>query len=397
MAEPDVTEAWSRLRAILDVEGWDEAAAREQMSVLVSASTSAAPADRMKLADVMGRYLRDAPVRAAGLAALTGGALVEHGGPVTPLSDAIFERLPGILAAAERFVVAAHEAFPDPPEPPDEPPPGSLPVGADLLLPPEWVAERARIDLEAVVKFLVLDHWCYALIAMATRERSVLEWLVTHGGLRDALQPLADASGGAHWLWNLCLVPLREPLVFVDLPSLRVFDLEMDGVASNFELHSLLDAALAGPLGHPRPPAEVLDCLAGRGEQTRDVGSVGRWNLYSWRVARLAEGGTDGPSAHWVWGEGRPADIPRFDALRVVLGGAPSYSRSWTTQRSYGALAPRITLVRERSQADARAFVEALRARAPELPAPAVSRGSSPAPVSWLDRLKARLGLGPKR
>src|SRR5262245_60774397 len=172
------------------------------MSVLVSAATSAVPADRMRLADSMGRYLREAPVRAAGLAALTGGALVEGGGPVTPLSDAILERLPGILAAAERFVVAAHAAFPDPPEPPEDPPPGSLQVGADLVLPPEWVKEHARVDLEALVKFMVLDHWCYALIAMATRERSVLEWLVTDGGLRGALQPLSDASGGAHWLRN---------------------------------------------------------------------------------------------------------------------------------------------------------------------------------------------------
>src|SRR5262245_9045735 len=111
------------------------------MSVLVSAATSAAPADRMSLADAMGRYLREAPVRAAGLAALTGGALAENGGPITPLSDAILERLPGILAASGRFVAAARAAFPDPPEPPDDPPADSVQVGTDLFIPGEWVRE----------------------------------------------------------------------------------------------------------------------------------------------------------------------------------------------------------------------------------------------------------------
>ena len=40
-------------------------------------------------------------------------------------------------------------------------------------------------------------------------------------------------------------------------------------------------------------------------------------------------------SAHWVWNEGVPADIPPFEGTRVVLLGPPPYDRSWNCVRKF--------------------------------------------------------------
>ena len=66
----------------------------------------------------------------------------------------------------------------------------------------------------------------------------------------------------------------------------------------------------------------------------------GVFNLWSWHglksdgTLRDAMSG----SAHWIWNEGVPADIPTFEGTRFVLLGPPPYVRWWNSGRRFPAL-----------------------------------------------------------
>jgi hypothetical protein len=313
-----------------------------------------------------------------------------------------------VLAAAERFVTAVRAAFPEPTDETEEDPPDDAVWVDPVHVPRPWVEDFAARDRDAVAAYVGLDNWCHPLIAMATRDRPLLVRLAGDAAFQSALAPASEASGGAGWLANLLQVPMHETLEFVDVRSGRAFELLADGVASNFELHTLLAAALAPPLGHAPPGRLVLDCLAGRGPQSSNAPSEGFWNLYIWHAAAVPPGALrSAPHDLWIWNEGKPADIPRFENRRVVLAGEAAYPRSWSTSRSYGALYPRIDLVRELPPDEARERIARLRAEAttlrPELakpPEPA-REDVRPDPPSraeekggTLGRLLKRIGLG---
>ncbi len=404
MADQTLTASWRRLAALFSDPDWDAEEAHGLLHALVGTTHEAPRSEQALVAGEMAAHIRTAGLQEAGPVALAAGVLVEHGGPVEPLSEAILFRLPAVLSASARFVAAARAAFPDDAEGDDEEsddaeheddrPEGAIMVGPTAV-DRAWVDGLAQRDGEAAVAYTSLDQWCQPLTAMATRWRPLLQRLAADQRLRDALRPLSDATPGAQWLWGLALVPLEETFVFVDAPSQRAFEVLVDGVASNFELHSLLDAALAGPLGHPPPHADVLDCLSGRGPQSVERQSEGRWNLCTWRAAVF--GTTPVPHAHWVWNEGRPADIPRFEGRRLVLATPPAYPRSWTTSRTYEALVPRVQLLRELTAADASALNARLRAKAEaEVPVEARAvdgRAQGQRRGSWWERLKAAMGL----
>jgi hypothetical protein len=135
----------------------------------------------------------------------------------------------------------------------------------------------------------------------------------------------------------------------------------MDGVPINFALHTLLAAALADALGHEPPPAEVLGCLRGQGPGSCRVPSRGTWNLYTWKAAARPPEQLEGmPLEDWVWNEGRPADVPRFEGTRLVLAGLETVERTWNTQRTFEALPADVRLERELSETEARALLRRL-------------------------------------
>jgi hypothetical protein len=46
----------------------------------------------------------------------------------------------------------------------------------------------------------------------------------------------------------------------------------------------------------------------------------------------------------WIWNEGRPADIPQLDGVRVVVLEPEPYPRSWNTGRQYPLMSPLLRL-----------------------------------------------------
>jgi hypothetical protein len=230
---------------------------------------------------------------------------------------------------------------------------GSTPV------PSDWIQAFAAQDPPAVGAYNTLREWCLPLISIVTRQRRLLIDLVARDQLRAAVAPLAAVHGTADFLLTLLLIPLDEPLNFIHAPSRRAFSLIMDCVPNNFTLHTLLASALANALGHAPPPPEVLRCIAGEGPGSCEVPSKGTWNLYTWKAAaQPLEHLNKAPLEDWVWHEGRPADIPHLDRVRVVLAGENRIERSWNTLRTFDTLPVGVRLERELSEPESRKLLE---------------------------------------
>jgi len=224
---PGLALLWGQLEGLLANPNWDGDEVNPVVQAMAPA-TGRAPAEELAVvAGEMARFIRSAPAQEAGIVALCSGTVAEKGGPPDDLYAALLARLPGVLAAAERFVQAVEAAF-EPPEDEQEPPPQALWVGS-IPVPLEWRRTFAGRDAEAVGAYNALRYWCLPVISIATLHRQLLTDLVCHEEVRAAVAPLADVSGPAHFLLALTLVPLDEPLLFVHGPTRRASRLIMEG------------------------------------------------------------------------------------------------------------------------------------------------------------------------
>ena len=190
-----------------------------------------------------------------------------------------------------------------------------------------------------------------ALVPAAAR---LLEEVPQHALDSDddhADEQLAVAHEGAHWLAVMASVLDREPLLVLEPEHRRGFVGWMSGVVDNFQLHTLLLERLP-PVGDERPPIdpEVAAVARGEGPQKLDRAVEGGWNLYAWtavaRTGVLPDPDTE-PDGTWIWGEGRPEEIPLFEARRALLLGPASYVRTWNADRTFPDLAASIEVERE--------------------------------------------------
>ncbi|ONI81195.1 hypothetical protein ALI144C_21900 [Actinosynnema sp. ALI-1.44] len=183
----------------------------------------------------------------------------------------------------------------------------------------------------------------YALGAWTAPAIAVLQ----HSDVRSALPHrgvLADLVGRIGPLREDlgCLVDLlevldNEPFVVLHRASGRGYELTVSGVAGNFQLQTLLAAALVGPerdgLIAGTPPDPVWVAAASDGDPVPHDGVSGQFNLVD-------------HAGSWIWGEGRPADIPVLDGRRVVLLEPLPYPRTWNPGRLFGRMRPSVQLDR---------------------------------------------------
>jgi hypothetical protein len=172
-------------------------------------------------------------------------------------------------------------------------------------------------------------------------------------GLLPALRRLEPYHPGAAWLRQILDVLDDEPIVVIDVAARTGCEGTMSGVASNFELFVLIAAAVSGDpavgyLDLPRPPEAAVRCLAGQGAQDSGIVVEAGFNAYAYSAlgdsCTLPDASDYGGSAHWIWGEGEPWEIPALDGTRVVLVGPPSYARLIPAQRTFASLHARLDL-----------------------------------------------------
>lgn len=144
----------------------------------------------------------------------------------------------------------------------------------------------------------------------------------------------------------------------VHLPALgRVFDVHVDGVVSNWDLHVLLAHALAE---HGVPVVSnaqaVIDNLTSPADAPADTTVQGTWNMYTHEALGLDLVANTPPTAMWVLGEGSPRDVPSLDGERVLVLGPASFVRTWNAQRSLHARCAHVRVAREWTPDEVRAL-----------------------------------------
>ncbi|MEW9551402.1 hypothetical protein [Nonomuraea sp. NPDC050783] len=318
-----------------------------------SADGQALTATLARLGDLFERV----PVRIGARLGVLCGALAELGGDPEPVAGPLVAELSDCLELAGAF--AAHWRSATGGEPPE-------PVDDDH----EWteaVADRltaAPLTREAAVE--LTDAWSLAhLRAMPVVSILQLSPRLRHAvpgreRLIAALGTVLDERPDLESLAGLLRVLDNERLVVLHRPTGRGYEVVIGGIGDNFQLHTLLADALSGPdaeglLEGVRPDPEWV---RGAADGPVDPGAPpvrGQFNL------------VDG-YGKWVWNEGRPADIPRLDGVRVLVLDPPPYQRSWSPGRLYPMMRGSVRLRRVLPADEAAAWLAKV---APEAGVPA--------------------------
>lgn len=170
----------------------------------------------------------------------------------------------------------------------------------------------------------------------------------------------------------------------LDRSSRRGFRVRFEGIADNFQLHTLLADALIGEEGQglagQRPDPRWVAAFRDSDPDPQAKIVHGWWNLV----------GADGT---WVWNEGVPSDIPLLQGERVLILEEQTYPRSWNAGRIYPLVEGSLWVVEELPAEQAEywwSLVEPEDA-APALPAAdtADDSGEPSAAASWWEEPSA--------
>lgn len=291
----------------------------------------------------------DAPTRPdmAGMIAMLCGALVERGLPPMIALGSILNRLEHQVAPdAIEFVAACQQAAEDAEPPaPSSKPDSSEPNGAEQKPPDpieKYGEQIANLMPTAAEAFRALEPFSLAAIAMLSRSMEARRASWQRTSLRRSLAELGGQYGHAGMLWMMLQVLDDEPVVVIHPEQAKGYQVRISGLAENFQLHTLLADALIGRFSSQwlrgKRPGRVEVAAARNGPiQENGPHATGSFNLWSWRglkrdgTLRDAMGG----SAHWIWNEGVPNDIPSFEGTRLVLLGPPPYPRYWNAIRRF--------------------------------------------------------------
>lgn len=308
---------------------FDGDAAREAARALLDVSAGAPLADaRRVIASLASDIDRDA--ESLVLSVVMSGALVERGVPGGELERVLFPRIARWLSegvAQLDQLLADH-------------PPESRGEADDEVDENEWVGIRL-CDERA---WVLIGETHLAAVALLGADAGARK---NQRRLLPALRRLEPYHPGAAWLRQILDVLDDEPIIVIDVARRTGARGTMTGVASNFELFVLIAHAAAN-LELPRPPEAAVRCLLGQGAQDSGIVVETAFNAYAYSALgeheRLPEPSDYGGSAHWIWGEGEPWEIPALDGTRVVLIGPPSYARLVPAQRTFAALRAELRL-----------------------------------------------------
>jgi hypothetical protein len=268
--------------------------------------------------------------------ALVAGAYVEWGG--SPLALAANAPACALYTMWLRTkfselwpVVGGGRAEPDPAQPPP------MTELIDLFRAAAAALGLSEQDATSTaLAWFDVHHWVSLMITvMARREFCDAADLLSEIG--QAAGRLGEAVPRVHWLVGLAQVLDDEPIVAIDHATGRGFRLTMSGVGDNYQLHTLLaDRLIGDPVrgfltGEPPVPAWVAAATTGSPHRPADDPIRRRFRLFD------AAGG-------YIYPEGRPADIPPVDGVRVIVIHPSRGIYGWLAGRTYEHMTPTLTL-----------------------------------------------------
>ncbi|GIG84079.1 hypothetical protein [Planotetraspora kaengkrachanensis] len=253
--------------------------------------------------------------------AMLAGQLIEVGASPGDALGALSVRIAEGLELATRFPALWGEA--ELPDPNEEDQAGQ-------------VMERLVDDQPVVEAWFTVGEWVQGLL-LPMQRKDVRLALPFRERLGAALAATPEQIDRAYWLHGLLQVVDDEPLLVLDRLGERGYEVTISGIGDNFQLHTLLAAALIGdPAAGLIPgerPAPTWIAAATTGEMQPAGGISGQFNLVD-------------ATGEWIWNEGRPADIPFAEGRRVVVLDPPPYPRSWNAGRAYPLMEPALTVDR---------------------------------------------------
>jgi hypothetical protein len=309
----------------------------------------------------------------ASAVALGCGALVENGGDPDIAVGAVLAHLPDTLAAAAVFIDACEQLAGQGQEEAEgeaeEEAENEEEEEADVVDRFGYqVAQELPDEGQA---WLSLRPMALGAIAMLGRSPRARQQARGMEHLLDRAGYLAGRHPQVRFLHLMLRVLDNEELLVLHPETKRGYRVRISGIADNFQLHLLLADTLIGDQGRGLLPGKRPDpraVAAARDKQVdpRARSAQGVFNLWTWRG--LQPDGSlpvaTGDSAHWIWNEGTPADIPHFEGVRVVLLGPPPYARSWNAGRRFDGMHAELRLEEVLPPDVAREWLDRL-ARAP--------------------------------
>ncbi len=246
--------------------------------------------------------------------ALLAGALVEQGANPMLAVGRVLERLEGQLPPARRFAGLLKQRF-----------------GVEDLegMTDEQKRAAAADDLDGYKAWRGLEPMTMAAMAMLARHAGARQQARGRPALREGMVALCDMHPGLGYLSALLNLTDGLELLVLHPGTSQGFVVEVEGVANNFHLFTLLQCALLGGgyLPGPRPSRRV--CLAAQGmlppRKMRYLAADAVWLFHPW----FAWKADDSLHPIWLWGELQPTDIPEVEGQRVILLGAPEFTRWW--------------------------------------------------------------------
>ncbi|MDP9793499.1 hypothetical protein J2S43_002011 [Catenuloplanes nepalensis] len=310
---------------IAALEAFDREAFGEAMQELAQATPRSRPDEVADALTRLAPVLAELPIGVGGHLAQLAGSMVDFGGTPDLVLPVLIDRACEALEAAARFRALHEKAFGAVPDPDDH---EAIPVvierfaeGADAL----GLSEAEGQTL--IEAWFTAGVWVQPVLYLAQR-RDVRVSLPQRERLTAAVEATREHIGTAGWLHGLLLVLDDEPLIVLHRQTGRAFEVTISGIGDNFQLHTLLAAAVLD--GDDRPSEEEIAAATDGPELSPAGGMTGRVNL------------VDGEGT-WIWNEGRPADIPVYEGARVVVLDPPPYKRTWNTGRPYPLMVPSVT------------------------------------------------------
>jgi hypothetical protein len=277
-------------------------------SLCFTAAQGAPPEERTALLAKLDPVIAKAPEPALGAVALLAGALVEIGAAPAAFPPSLFTRIGAFLddAPASIRTPAEDEGDEDDVEDPDLP-------------EPYYQCERAAA-------------------AVLSRSVDLRRTLPQKAWLLGKIRRYAERYG---FLGKMLQVLDDEPFLIVHPGMRRAWRARVGGIADNYQLHLLLRAALAGDgpaqIAGARPSPEAI--AAASDGDVDEASAQSDWQLANWRAV-LPDGGLTGQddTTHWIWNEGFPAEVDRFEGTRLIAVGPSTIQRSWNAPRIFDGM-----------------------------------------------------------
>ncbi|MBR7834745.1 hypothetical protein KDL01_15830 [Actinospica durhamensis] len=313
-------------RIIESLDQRDEAAFGEAMNDLRATVQSMSPAEVAAEAAALAAVVNRLPIGIGSSVAPALGAMCDLGARPGDVLDALVEGALRVLNNLEQFKQLCAQAGIETPNSGDD---EAFPDTMSALIASEAVDMEPNRIAQYAEAWFAGNGWIQPVLYLCQRE-DVRAILPRREELTAAIESAREDLETAHWLYGLLLVLDDEQFVVLHRAGRKGWRCTMSGIGDNFQLHTLLAGHLAEATGVTAPtPVELA--AADTGDLQPPDGIQGQYNLV----------GADGT---WIWNEGRPADIPTLEGIRVVVLDPAPYARSWNAGRAYPKMPPTLTV-----------------------------------------------------